>query len=122
MLDRLSSALVSALFFILASGWLACSVAAQRPITIDDYFQIHEVHDPQLSPDGRWIAYTVKTPLLKKDKNEERIWMAPASGGDPVPLTAAGVSSSHPRWSPDGKYLAFLSARNESKEQVWLLR
>ncbi|HXM91530.1 MAG TPA: S9 family peptidase, partial [Candidatus Dormibacteraeota bacterium] len=121
MLNRVSSTLVAALIFIFTSAWLASLAAAQRPITVDDYFQIHEVHDPQLSPDGRWIAYTVKTPLLKKDKNEERIWMVPASGGDPIALTAAGVSSSHPRWSPDGKYIAFLSARNESKEQVWLL-
>src|SRR6202140_5707138 len=121
MLDRISSVLVSALVFILASGWLASLAAAQRPITIDDYFQIHEVHDPELSPGGRCIAYTVKTPLLKSDKNEERIWMVPAAGGDPIALTAAGVSSSHPRWSSDGKYIAFLSARNGSKEQVWLL-
>jgi dipeptidyl aminopeptidase/acylaminoacyl peptidase len=113
--------------FLVAAGMLAGSglaagpAAAQRPITIDDYFQIHEVSDPQMSPDGRWIAYTVKTPLLKEDKNEERIWMVPAGRGEAIALTATGVSSSHPRWSPDGKYIAFLSARKESKEQVWLL-
>jgi dipeptidyl aminopeptidase/acylaminoacyl peptidase len=121
MLDRVSSALVATLLFIFSSACLASLAAAQRPITIDDYFQIHEVHDPQLSPDGRWIAYTDKTPLLKTDKNEERIWVVPASGGEPIALTATGVSSSHPRWSPDGKYIAFLSARNGSKKQVWLL-
>lgn len=92
-----------------------------RAITIDDYFQIREVSDPQLSPDGQWVAYTVKTALLKEDKNEERIWRAPIGGGEPVPMSAEGVSSSHPRWSPDGKYLAFLSARSEGKTQVWLL-
>src|ERR1700693_1875954 len=121
MPNRVPSTLIALLAFIFASGWLAPFAAAQRPITIDDYFQVDEVHDPQLSPDGSWIAYTVKTPLLKKDKNEERIWMIPTAGGDPIALTAAGVSSSHPRWSPDGKYVAFLSARNGSKEQVWLL-
>jgi dipeptidyl aminopeptidase/acylaminoacyl peptidase len=92
-----------------------------RAITVDDYFQIREVSDPQLSPDGQWVAYTVKTALLKEDKNEERIWRVPIRGGEPVPMSAEGVSSSHPRWSPDGKYLAFLSARNEGKTQVWLL-
>ena len=91
MIDRLWSALGSALVLILTSGWLAPVAAAQRPITIDDYFKTHEVHDPQLSPDGRWIAYTVKTPLLKKDKNKERIWMVPASGGEPIALTAAEI-------------------------------
>ena len=109
-----------ALFFFGAFG--LCGLAsAQRPITVDDYFKIREVHDPQLSPDGKWIAYSVKTPLLKEDKNEERIWMIPAAGGEAVALTAEHVSSSHPRWSPDGKYIAFLSARNDSKQQVWLL-
>jgi dipeptidyl aminopeptidase/acylaminoacyl peptidase len=94
---------------------------APRAVTLDDYFQIRAVSDPQLSPDGQWVAYSVKTPLLKDDKNEDRIWMVPLSGGEPVPMSAEGVSSSHPRWSPDGKYLAFLSSRNEGKTQVWLL-
>ena len=93
----------------------------QRPITIEDHFQLREVQDPQLSPDAQWVAYTVGTSSLKADKNEERIWMVAMTGGDPVPMTAEGVSSSHPRWSPDGKYLALLSARNEGKTQVWLL-
>src|SRR5258706_13065703 len=92
-----------------------------RPITVDDLFQIREVFDPQLSLDAQFVAYTVKTLLLKEDKSEERIWSVPTNGGDAIPLTAEGVSSSPPRWSPDGKFLAFLSARNEGKTQVWLL-
>jgi len=92
-----------------------------RPITIADYFQIQSVHDPQLSPDAQWVAYSVDKPILKTDKNETRLWMVPTAGGDAVPLTAEGVSSSHPRWSPDGKFLAFLSARNDGETQVWLL-
>jgi dipeptidyl aminopeptidase/acylaminoacyl peptidase len=92
-----------------------------RPVTIDDQFEIREVQDPQLSSDAQWVAYTVKTLSLKEDKSEERIWMAPFAGGDAVAISAEGVSSSHPRWSPDGKYLAFLSARHEGKAQVWLL-
>jgi dipeptidyl aminopeptidase/acylaminoacyl peptidase len=94
---------------------------APRPITIDDYFQIHPVHDPQLSPDAKWLLYTVTTAQLKEDKNEDRIWMISTAGGDSTPLTIEGVSSSHPRWSPDGKFIAFLSERAESKTQVWLL-
>jgi dipeptidyl aminopeptidase/acylaminoacyl peptidase len=106
---------------------LPYTIHAQKPptqpraITVDDLFQIREVSDPQLSPDAQSVAYTVKTLLLKEDKSEERIWSVPTNGGDATPLTAEGVSSSHPRWSPDGKYLAFLSARNEGKTQVWLL-
>jgi dipeptidyl aminopeptidase/acylaminoacyl peptidase len=92
-----------------------------RPITIDDYFQIRRVSDPQLSPDAQFATYTVETALLKEDKNEDRIWMVSTKGGDAIPLTAAGVSSSHARWSPDGKSIAFLSARDEGKARVWLL-
>src|SRR5947209_5996033 len=92
-----------------------------RNITIDDYFQIRDVSQPELSPDGQWVAYSVRTRMLKEDKNEQRLWMVSTKGGDAIPLTAEGVSSSHPRWSPDGKYLVFLSARNGGKNQVWLL-
>jgi dipeptidyl aminopeptidase/acylaminoacyl peptidase len=92
-----------------------------RPITIEDRFQIREVQDPQMSPDSQWVAYTVETSSLKDDKSEARIWMVALAGGDPVPMSAEGVSSSHPRWSPDGKFLALLSARNEGKTEVWLL-
>src|SRR5216684_4414157 len=95
--------------------------ATPRNITIDDFFQIRDVSQPELSPDGQWVAYTVRTKILKDDKNEQRLWMVPTHGGDPIPMTAEGVSSSHPRWSSDGKFLAFLSARNNGKTQVWLL-
>jgi dipeptidyl aminopeptidase/acylaminoacyl peptidase len=95
--------------------------AAVRNITIDDYFQIRDVGQPELSPDGQWVAYTVRTKMLKEDKNETRIWMVSTHGGEPLPMSAEGVSSGHPRWSPDGKFLAFTSSRNGGKSQVWLL-
>ncbi len=104
-----------------SSLFTSAQTPTPRPITIDDYFQIQTVHDPQLSSDGQWVAYTVDKSSLKTDKNESRIWMIPASGGDALPMTAEGVSSSHARWSPDGKFLAFLSERNEGQTQVWLL-
>jgi dipeptidyl aminopeptidase/acylaminoacyl peptidase len=113
--------LVAALMVLPLAASAHEAPTAQRAITIDDLFQIREVQDPQFSPDAQSIAYVVKTSNLKDDKDEERIWMVSASGGDPIPMTAEGVSSSHPRWSPDGKYLAFLSARNEGKTQLWLL-
>ena len=94
---------------------------APRAITVDDAFEIRGVGDPQISDDGKWVAYTVSTASLKEDKTETRIWMTPAAGGDGIVMTAEKVSSSHPRWSPDGKFLAFLSKRNEGKTQVWLL-
>jgi dipeptidyl aminopeptidase/acylaminoacyl peptidase len=116
-----SLALTLALLALSPSAPAETPPASPRPITIDDYFQIQAVHDAQLSPDSRWVAYSVDKGTLKTDKNETRIWMVASSGGDALPLTAEGVSSSHPRWSPDGKVLAFLSARREGKTQVWLL-
>src|SRR5271169_6266861 len=77
-----------------------------RLLTVDDYFRIKEVEDPQISPDSKWVAYTVKTANLKGDKNRRRIWMIPTGGGSAIALTDENESSSHPRWSPDGKYLA----------------
>ncbi|HYL65365.1 MAG TPA: S9 family peptidase [Candidatus Methylomirabilis sp.] len=122
---------VRSLAFLSLAVALATSVRAgsqsQQPpstprlITIDDYFQIKDVGQPELSPDGQWVAYTVRTKMLKEDKNETRIWMISTHGGDAIPLTAEGVSSGHPRWSPDGKYLAFTSSRNGGKSQIWLL-
>ena len=118
---RLSSrTLFLPLVLVLAPLTLA-QQPAPRLITVDDYFQIREVHEPQLSPDGKWVAYTVHSALLKPDKNEERLWMVPTAGGDAIPLTAEGVSSSHARWSPDGKFIAFLSDRGAGETQVWLL-
>jgi dipeptidyl aminopeptidase/acylaminoacyl peptidase len=93
----------------------------KRNLTIEDYFRLRDVSDPQLSPDGAWVAYTVTTRDLEEDKPESRIWMVATSGGDAVPMTAKGSSSSRPRWSPDGKYLAFLAERDEGKTQVWTL-
>jgi dipeptidyl aminopeptidase/acylaminoacyl peptidase len=111
------------LSLILSAGFTQAQSAPKtpRPISVEDYFQIREVGDPQISPDGQVVAYTVTTASLATDKSKTRIWMVSTSGGEAIPLTLESVSSSHPRWSPDGKYLAFLSARNEGKTQVWLL-
>src|SRR5580698_2360520 len=92
-----------------------------RAITLEDLFAIHPVEGPRISPDGKWVAYTVTTTSMSKDETEQRIWMVPFAGGDAIALTAEGVSSGHPEWSPDGKYLAFLSARKSGTTQVWLL-
>jgi dipeptidyl aminopeptidase/acylaminoacyl peptidase len=98
----------------------------QQHLGVDDLFDVHEVHDPQISSDAQFVAFTVTSQSLKEDKAESRIWMAPVTGGEPIALTADTVSSDHPRWSPDGKFLAFLSSRkdtdgNDLKAQVYLL-
>ncbi|MCC5927367.1 MAG: S9 family peptidase [Bacteroidetes bacterium] len=92
------------------------------PVTIADFFDLRYVGAPQISPDGAWIAYTVRQTDTLKQSSQTRIWMAPAGGGDPLPMTAAGSSASNPRWSPDGKYLSFTATRGDgAKNQVWVL-
>jgi dipeptidyl aminopeptidase/acylaminoacyl peptidase len=88
---------------------------------VDDYFRIKDVEDAQISSDGKWVAYVVTTHDVKEDKDKKRIWMNSTSGGDAIALTNEDANSTHPRWSPDGKYLGFLSERGNEKKQVWLL-
>lgn len=119
---KFASRLAFALFsFVLPAVAQDQTQKALRAITIDDFFQIRDVSQPEISPDGQWIAYAVRTKILKEDKNETRLWMVSTHGGDALPLTAEGMSSGHARWSPDGKYISFLSARDGGKNQVWLL-
>ncbi|MGC1385935.1 MAG: hypothetical protein WA823_19340, partial [Candidatus Acidiferrales bacterium] len=88
-------------------------------ITVDDLLKMHRVSEAQISPDGKWVAYTVATPDLDANRNASNIWMAPTSGGEPVMLTQSGRDSS-PVWSPDGKRIAFLSSR-DGNSQVYVL-
>jgi dipeptidyl aminopeptidase/acylaminoacyl peptidase len=114
-------AVLFALFFSPSISAAQAAPATPRPVTVDDYFQVREVDDPQISADGQWVAYTVTTSSLKDDEDKTRIWMVATAGGDAVAMTSEENSSEHPRWSPDGKYLAFLSKRNEGRTYVWLL-
>jgi dipeptidyl aminopeptidase/acylaminoacyl peptidase len=94
---------------------------APRPLEVGDYFTIRGVDDPRISPDGRWVAYTVTTSDLEKDELMTRIWMVPSAGGDAVPMTSEDRSASNPRWSPDNRYLAFIAAPEDGEDQVWTL-
>ncbi len=102
------------------------SVAAQpglRPLKLDDLFKIKNVGDPQISPDGQWVAYTVSTVDVKADKSDTNIWMISYDGKTERQITFSADSETSPRWSPDGKYLSFVSSRPGPNRgsQVWLL-
>ena len=97
---------------------------APRSITVADLHQFRDVGDPQLSPDGEWVAYTVGTTRLEADDRSSDLWMTSWDGRTTLRLTTTAKESEHtPRWSPDGRYLAFLSGRgdDEGADQLWLL-
>src|SRR5687768_10647795 len=84
----------------------------KRPMQIDDLFQFQRVADPQISPDGKLVAYQVTTPDLEGNKTATAIWVAATDGKTaPRPVTSSGKRDAHPRWSPDGKKLLFESNR-----------
>ncbi len=105
---------------------LAQAQPAKRPITLDDLARIRAVSGPQLSPDGKWVAYTVETTDAEKDTQDTDVWMTSWDGTAHVRLTSSTDAESMPRWSPDDRYLAFLATRGTEEEkkrgaQVYLL-
>jgi dipeptidyl aminopeptidase/acylaminoacyl peptidase len=94
--------------------------AQQRAITFDDFLSLPVVSDPQLSPDGQWVAYTVTTASLANNRATGRVWLAGLADGQARQLTQGPGSDRSPRWAPDGQSLAFLSSR-EGGSQIWVL-
>jgi Tol biopolymer transport system component len=103
-------------------AWLQTPVvhALPRALAPDDYYQLLDVSDPQLSPDGSMIAYVVTRNDRTADAAKSAVWMVDWDGKERRPLTQDGASQ--PRFSPDGRYLSFLAARpTDAPAQLWLL-
>jgi len=97
----------------------AQDTAGEHPITFDDLRSMHRVASPTISPDGKWVAYSVATPDMDANRNASNIWVVPTNGGAAIQLTQSGHDSG-PAWSPDSKTLAFISSR-DGNSQVYVL-
>ena len=98
----------------------AASAQNKRPMQVDDLFRFQRVADPQISPDGKLVAYVVTRVDLAGNKTSSGIWLAPTDKGEPRPLTNSGKKDRHPRWSPDGKRILFESNRG-GDFQLWVI-
>jgi len=111
----------------LALGAFAPTQAADAPkkraISLEDLARIQRVGAPVVSPDGDWVAYTVSQTDTKEDKGQSHLWMVKWDGSAHLQLTFGKEGASSPKFSPDGKYLSFLSSRPGPAKgsQVWVL-
>jgi dipeptidyl aminopeptidase/acylaminoacyl peptidase len=103
------------LLLVLALACSAASAQTFRQFTISDLLKVRRVGDPQLSPDGKWIAYTVTDIDKTANRGIPQIYLVPVTGGEPK-LLGTGLRSSSPRWSPDGKWIAYASGG-----QIWTI-
>ena len=110
------------LWFILSLAVVSNAKETQpgRVFTIDDLIKTRRVGDPQISPDGRVVAYTITDTDKSANRRTTQIYLISVDGGEPRQLTNGKVSSSSPRWSPDGRKLAFIAAR-DGEPQVWTI-
>ena len=107
-----------------AAAAMAQTAAKLHPMTLDGAFRVKDVANPKVSPNGKWVLYTVASVDWKKDDRNTDLWMASWDGKQDVQLTFGyNGSASSPEWSPDGRYISFLSDRKgKVKEtQVWVL-
>jgi dipeptidyl aminopeptidase/acylaminoacyl peptidase len=98
-------------------------IVEKRHITAEDLYQLKILGDPQISPNGRYVIYTVQTTDAKTEQKQSHLWLVPTDGSAPPrQFTFGKRRDSHPRWSPDGRSLAFLSNRDDEKQaQLYLI-
>jgi dipeptidyl aminopeptidase/acylaminoacyl peptidase len=113
---RVLPIIASAIFLLPSSR---AQDSAKHPITFADMMGLHRVAEPQISPDGKWVVYTVATPDMDANRNASNLWLVSTQTGNPIQLTQSGHDSSA-TWSPDSKMIVFLSSRS-GESQVYLL-
>src|SRR5262245_23083505 len=99
--ERYNPGMVRRLLLLLSL--CAISFAQRKPFDVNALLALKRISDPQISPDGRWVAFTVQTVDVAANKKPVQIWTVPIDGGTPKQITRDGESNQRPRWSPDGK-------------------
>jgi len=94
--------------------------AQKRPFDVNALLELKRIGDPQISPDGVWVAFTVQSVDVAANRKPQQIWVAPLAGGPPRQITREGAANSRARWSPDSRRIAFVSDRNGSS-QIWTM-
>ncbi|MBM3791485.1 MAG: S9 family peptidase, partial [Acidobacteria bacterium] len=102
------------LLLLCGSGWLWSN--AKEPLTAGDYFQLENVSDPQIAPDGSSVVFVRQWPDIMTDRQYSNLWIVNFDGSDLRPLTTGEFSDSSPRWSPDGLRLAYISNREGDRQ------
>ncbi|HEU5169550.1 MAG TPA: S9 family peptidase [Gemmatimonadales bacterium] len=110
----------AALAALALAGGARPALAQRRPATEQDLLRIRWVADPQISPDGRQVAYVLVTANEKEDRYDASVWVVGTDGAAPRRLTV-GPRDAAPRWSPAGDALAFLRAGEKEPAQLWIL-
>ena len=105
---------------LLAASVAPAALAAGRAMTVHDLLGVKSVSDPQVSPDGKLVVYVLSELDRATEKSNSDLYLVPTAGGEPRRLTTAPGVDNHPRWSPDGKTIAFNSTRGGSL-QIWAL-
>ncbi len=108
---RLSMPLLVMLAVLLPLASIVAQDVEPRPFTAEDVHRVVEVRELAVAPEGDWVAYTLRSTDTGKDRTSSDLFMVSWDGSTRIQLTQSDGSESRPRFSPDGKYLAFLTAR-----------